>query len=44
MQDIVGLYLHLIVDNYAPHKHPKVKAWLKRHPRFHIHFTAASSS
>jgi hypothetical protein len=29
--------LHLICDNYATHKHPKVKRWLKRHPRFHIH-------
>jgi transposase len=38
------LDLHLIVDNYATHKHPKVKAWLKRHPRFHIHFTPTSSS
>src|SRR5262249_43328579 len=32
------LDLHLIVDNYATHKHPKVKAWLKRHERFHLHF------
>jgi len=39
-----GLDLHLIVDNYATHKHPKVNAWLKRHPRFHIHFTPTSSS
>jgi len=39
-----GLDLHLIVDNYATHKHPKVEAWLKRHPRFHIHFTPTSSS
>lgn len=39
-----GLNLHLIIDNYATHKHPKVKAWLKRHPRFHIHFTPTSSS
>lgn len=38
------LDLHLIVDNYATHKHPKVKAWLKRHPRFHLHFTPTSSS
>lgn len=38
------LDLHLIVDNYATHKHPKVKSWLKRHPRFHIHFTPTSSS
>jgi transposase len=36
--------LHLIVDNYATHKHPKVKAWLQRHPRFHMHFTPTSSS
>ena len=36
--------LHLIVDNYATHKHPKVKQWLARHPRFHIHFTPTSSS
>jgi transposase len=33
------LHLHLIVDNYSTHKHPKVKSWLARHPRFHIHFT-----
>ncbi len=38
------LDLHLIVDNYATHKHPKVKAWLKKHKRFHIHFTPTSSS
>ncbi len=38
------LDLHLIVDNYATHKHPKVKAWLKRHKRFHVHFTPTSSS
>jgi transposase len=36
--------LHLIVDNYATHKHPRVKAWLRRHPRFHLHFTPTSSS
>lgn len=38
------LALHLIVDNYSTHKHPKVKAWLKRHPRFCLHFTPTSSS
>jgi len=38
------LDLHLIVDNYATHKHPRVLAWLKRHPRFHMHFTPTSSS
>ena len=31
------LDLHLIIDNYSTHKHQKVKAWLKRRPRFHIH-------
>ncbi len=36
--------LHLIVDNYATHKHPEVKAWLAKHQRFHIHFTPTSSS
>jgi transposase len=38
------LDLHLIVDNYATHKHPKVKAWLAKHPRFHMHFTPTASS
>ena len=38
------LDLHLIVDNYSTHKHAKVKAWLKRHPRFHMHFIPTSSS
>ncbi len=39
-----GLDLHLIMDNYATHKHPSVKRWLSRHPRFHLHFTPTSSS
>jgi transposase len=38
------LDLHLGADNYATHKHPKVKRWLKKHPRFHMHFTPTSSS
>jgi transposase len=38
------LDLHLIVDNYATHKHAKVKAWLARHKRFHLHFIPTSSS
>jgi transposase len=38
------LDLHLIADNYATHKHPKVLRWLKRHPRFHVHFIPTSSS
>src|SRR5215471_1422269 len=36
--------LHLIADNYATHKHPKVIAWLERHKRFHMHFTPTSAS
>jgi transposase/DNA-binding CsgD family transcriptional regulator len=39
-----ALDLHMIVDNYATHKHPRVKSWLKRHPRFHLHFIPTSSS
>ena len=39
-----ALDLHLIADNYATHKHPKVKAWLARHPRYHMHFTPTSAS
>ena len=38
------LALHLIIDNYATHKHTRVKAWLARHPRFHLHFTPTGSS
>jgi transposase len=36
--------IHLIADNYATHKHPKVQRWLSRHRRFHIHFTPTSAS
>jgi transposase len=39
-----GLNLHIIVDNYSAHKHPRVRSWLKRHPRFQMHFTPTSSS
>jgi transposase len=39
-----NLDVHLIVDNYATHKHDKVRAWLQRHPRFHLHFTPTSAS
>ena len=38
------LDLHLIVDNYGTHTHPKVTAWLDKHPRFHMHFTPTSAS
>lgn len=36
--------IHLICDNYATHKHERVKAWQKRNPRFHFHFTPTSAS
>ncbi|HVS55318.1 MAG TPA: IS630 family transposase, partial [Casimicrobiaceae bacterium] len=39
-----GKQLHLIIDNYATHKHPEVKTWLDKHRRFHLHFTPTSSS
>jgi transposase len=39
-----GKQLYLIADNYATHKHAKVQRWLKRHPRFHLHFTPTSAS
>jgi len=38
------LDLHLIIDNYGTHTHPKVTAWLDKHPRFHMHFTPTSAS
>jgi transposase len=40
----VNLDIHLILDNYATHKHPNVKQWLANHPRYHVHFTPTSSS
>jgi transposase len=36
--------VHVILDNYGTHKHPAVKRWLKRHPRFHFHFVPTSCS
>jgi transposase len=38
------LQVHLILDNYAAHKHPDVQRWLSKHKRFHLHFTPTSSS
>jgi len=38
------LDIHMILDNYGTHGHPKVKAWLEKHPRFILHFTPTSSS
>jgi len=39
-----GLDIHLVVDNYATHKHPKVKRWLAARPRYHVHFTPTYAS
>ncbi len=39
-----GKAIHVILDNYAVHKHPKVRAWLARHPRWTFHFTPTSAS
>jgi transposase len=39
-----GKLVHAIADNYAAHKHPKVRAWLARHPRWTIHFTPTAAS
>jgi transposase len=39
-----GKLIHAILDNYATHKHPKVRAWLARHPRWTFHFTPTSAS
>jgi transposase len=40
----IGKIIHVILDNYAAHKHPNVRAWLDRHPRFVFHFTPTSCS
>ncbi|HEY5779643.1 MAG TPA: IS630 family transposase [Terrimicrobiaceae bacterium] len=39
-----GKQIHIICDNYATHKHEKVKAWFRRNPRFHVHYTPTSAS
>ena len=36
--------VHLLVDNYATHKHAKVKAWLAKRPRYHLHYTPTYAS
>ena len=38
------LDIHVVCDNYGTHKHPTVKTWLEKHPRFHMHFTPTYSS
>lgn len=39
-----GKVIHVVLDNYGSHKHPKVRAWLARHPRWTFHFTPTSAS
>ena len=39
-----GLYVHIVMDNYATDKTPKIKAWLARRPHYHVHFTPTSAS
>lgn len=39
-----NLDIHLVVDNYATHKHPRVKQWLASHPRYHVHYTPTYAS
>jgi len=38
------LDIHLVVDNYATHKHPKIRRWLAQHPRYHVHYTPTYAS
>jgi transposase len=48
LKQVAGAYrrrqLHLVLDNYATHKHPTVRAWLAKHPRIQLHFTPTSAS
>ena len=39
-----GKIVHVILDNYGSHKHPRVRVWLDRHPRFVFHYTPTSAS
>jgi len=39
----VGFDVHLVMDNYGTHKVTKVRVWLARHPRYHVHFTPTSA-
>jgi transposase len=43
-KEVPGKELHLVLDNYGTHKHQKVQRWLKRHRRFHLHFTPTGAS
>jgi transposase len=40
----IGKIVHVILDNYTAYKHAKVRAWLRRHPRFIFHYIATSAS
>ncbi len=40
----IGKVVHVILNNCATHKHPKVRAWLEKHPRWVFHFTPTSAS
>ncbi|MGH7411550.1 MAG: IS630 family transposase [Candidatus Methylomirabilis sp.] len=39
-----ALAVHVVLDNYGTHKHPRVRGWLARHPRYHLHFTPTGAS
>ena len=39
-----GMDVHLVLDNYGTHKHPRVRRWLAQHPRYHLHFTPTGAS
>jgi hypothetical protein len=43
-QVLEWLDIHIVMDNYATHKTPKIKAWLARRPHYHVHFTLTSAS
>ncbi len=43
-ETLLKLDIHIVLDNYASHKPPKVMTWLEKHPRFHLHFTPTSAS
>ena len=44
LKSLKELDIHIVMDNYATHKTPKIKAWLARRPHYHVHFTPTSAS
>ena len=44
LKSLKELDIHFVMDNYATHKTPKIKAWLARRPHYHVHFTPTSAS